>query len=284
MPAFDLTTYLDRLGMERPAVPDAEALQQVQRAQLRALSFESFDPYLGSAPDLDLDVIVEKILHRRRGGYCFELNALFGAALSALGFQTRRALGRVRKGLPEGGPRTHLLMTVTIGEERFIADAGFGGPGALEPLKLVLDVEQDMPNGRYRLIRDARTDETVIERWTNGQWGSLYGFDAAFVVDADVAGANHICATWSRMPFPNHLMLAGFDGNTRIGVFGRNVTRETAEGDTRTVVTSEAEFASLVRGELRIGVDDRMIAAAWARIERDNPLPAEARGMAEKTL
>lgn len=99
---FDLAAYLARLGLAAPAAT-AAGLAGLQQAQLRAIAFENLDPLLGRLPDLAPDALMRKLVAGRRGGYCFELNGLFGAALA-----------RVRNGAPEGGARTHLAWIVTI--------------------------------------------------------------------------------------------------------------------------------------------------------------------------
>lgn len=265
MTGFDLTAYLDRLGLDRVPVT-ARGLRDLQMAQLRAIPFEAIDPYLGRLPALDMATICDKILHRGRGGYCFELNALLFAALKELGFDARQRLGRVRKGAPEGGPRAHLMMEVTLPEGVFLADAGYGGPGALIPLRMDTDAEQVAPNGSYRLWRDHRTGERVLDKRTEAGWFPLYGFDDAHVGAADIEAANFICAHWEAMPFSNHLMLAGFDGDTRIGVFDRAVTREGPEGAAKSMIADLEALSRLLTEELHLRLDAPTLRRIWNRL------------------
>lgn len=272
MKDFDLAAYLDRIGLARvPATP--EGLRDLQRAQLRAIAFENMDAYLGITPSMGMAAIFEKIVTRRRGGYCFELNALLGAAMAAAGFPVRRALARVRKGHAQVGPRSHLTLLTEIGGRRFLADAGFGGPGPLVPLEIVPDREQAAPNGVYRLRHARGTGETLVEKRSAADWVALYGFDEFFVGDMDIGAANFLCANWPVMPFPNHLMLAGFQGDTRIGVFDRAVTVETGTGETRQRLRDFGDFADLVTRRLGLSADDDLLARVWARLEAAAPGP-----------
>ncbi|MGD9864760.1 MAG: arylamine N-acetyltransferase [Pseudodonghicola sp.] len=265
MTGFDLSAYLDRIGCD--AVPvSPEGLRALQRAQLQAIPFESITPYLGGIPDLEMAAIMDKVIHGGRGGYCFELNALFGAALEALGFPVRRALARVRKGLPQGGPRSHLLMQVALDQGLYLADAGYGGPGSLVPLRIDREAEQQAPNGRYRVWQDEVTGERVLDKWTPEGWFSLYGFDDAHVGAMDIGGANYICANWEAMPFRNNLMLAGFDGDTRIGVFNRAVTREGPQGAEKSEIADHDALAALLTEELGLRLDTDSLARIWARL------------------
>lgn len=268
MTGFDLSAYLDRIGLG-PVPVTPEGLRDLQRAQLRALPFESIDPYLGLTPATDMAAIMDKIVTGGRGGYCFELNALLHAAMQALGFPVRQSLARVRKGLPRGGPRSHLMMQCTIGDTRWLADAGYGGPGPLVPLRLDEDAEQQAPNGRYRLWTDAATGERVLDKWTDRGWFPLYGFDDAHVGEMDIGAANYICANWHEMPFPNHLMLAGFDRDTRIGLFDRAVSFETARDTRRVTMAGPDDLTELVTGRLGIAIDAANLARVWDRLARD---------------
>ncbi|MDK3016947.1 arylamine N-acetyltransferase family protein [Pseudodonghicola flavimaris] len=265
MSGFDLSAYLDRLGLT-PVPVTAAGLRDLQRAQLRSLPFDSITPYLGGTPDLDLAAIMQKIVHGRRGGYCFELNALLGAALQALRFPLRRSLARVRKGASTGGPRSHLMLQVTLEDGLYLADAGYGGPGPLTPLRIDSDAPQQAPNGRYRFWDDPISGERVLDKWTGTAWFPLYGFDDAHVGDMDIAGANHICATWSAMPFAANLMLAGFDGDTRIGVFNRALTRESPEGLEKSEIADIATFAALLTGELGLRLSDEELDRLWDKL------------------
>ncbi|PKP70283.1 MAG: hypothetical protein CVT82_07200 [Alphaproteobacteria bacterium HGW-Alphaproteobacteria-4] len=64
----------------------------------------------GRLPGLAPHAVWRKSVLERRGGYCLELNALLGYALTALGFRAEPVLGRVRMGAAVGGPRTHLAL------------------------------------------------------------------------------------------------------------------------------------------------------------------------------
>lgn len=273
MTGFSLSAYLDRIGLDRvPVTPDG--LLALQRAQLRAIPFESIDPYLGRTPATDMDAIFAKLVTGGRGGYCFELNALLAAAMEALGFPLRRSLARVRKGLPRGGPRSHLMMQCELDGRRYLVDAGYGGPGALVPLRIDRDDPQEAPNGLYRLWTDTATGERVLDKDTDRGWFPLYGFDDAHVGEMDIGAANYICANWREMPFPNHLMLAGFDGDTRIGVFDRAVTEGSRAGERKSQLDDRDDLAHLIRDRLHIALDDATLAHIWSRLDARASDPA----------
>jgi len=113
---------------------------------------------------------------------------------------------------------------------------------------------------------DAETGERVVERLTPEGWFALYGFDDAWVGDPDIAAANHVTATWERAPFRDNLMVAGYDGATRIGLFNRALTEAGPEGGLRRTLEGPGELAQVLAGRLRLGLDPHQLDAVWARI------------------
>lgn len=265
MPTFDISAYLGRIG--QATIPHTfEGLSTLQAAQLRAIPFENIDALVGRTPDLEPQAIFRKAVLRGRGGYCFELNALLSDALVSLGFPVRRALARVRMGASSGGPRSHLALQTEIGGRRYVVDAGFGGPGPLAPLEIDTEDEQAAPNGRYRITGDPVSREKVVERRTADGWFSLYGFDDAHVGDMDIEAANHLCATWSKSPFTSHLMLSGYSGNDRLGVFDRALTVENPSGVERRDFAGFPDFADTLVGRLGLSLDHETLQFVWERI------------------
>ena len=78
--------YLERIGAERPTAPTPEALRDLHARHQLAVPFENLSIHLGEPIVLDEDSLVDKIVLRRRGGFCYELNGAFGHLLTALGF------------------------------------------------------------------------------------------------------------------------------------------------------------------------------------------------------
>lgn len=263
--SFDLSFYLRHIGLAS-APRDASGLVALQSAQLRAVTFENINPLLGVEPDLDLASIFDKIVLQGRGGYCFELNALLGAALSALGFKATRTLSRVRMGQAQGGPRAHLAWIADVDGRRYLVDAGFGGPGALEPLEIDLEDAQARSNGVYRLRPDPLTGERIVERQSGSDWFALFGFDEAYVSDADIAAANHLCATWPAMPFPGNLMANRFAGTTRLSVFNRMLTQEHETGSSSRELVDAEDLNITLTSALGLRVERADVERIWAKI------------------
>jgi len=140
------------------------ALAEIQRAHRLAIPFENLDILLGRGISLDPLALFDKLVTRRRGGYCFEQNQLFLRALHALGFEARPLLARVWLGASETPPRTHTLNLVTVAGQQWIADAGFGG-SYVPALPLADNAEAATADGaRHRLRRTSRPG-TLAGEW-----------------------------------------------------------------------------------------------------------------------
>lgn len=193
--SFALDAYCRRIGLAvAPVCADVEGLAAVQRAHRFAIPFENLDIPLGRGISLDPDTVFDKLVTRRRGGYCFEQNQLFLAALHALGFVARPLLARVRlltEGIP---PRTHTLNLVTLDGRGWIADAGFGG-SFTPPMPLEAGTVAQSPDGaRHRLTMD-ETHGWLLERDGGEGWAGQYSFALDRVWPADLIAANHWTST-----------------------------------------------------------------------------------------
>lgn len=268
--AFRLGPYLERIGLGD--VPGGAAgLGAVQGAHMRAIAFENIDPLLGIVPSLAPGDIVAKLVTGRRGGYCFEHNALFGAALGALGYTPQAVLGRVHAPSGEAGARTHQAFLVEAEGETWLCDTGFGGHGALAPVRLEPDVPQSLPNGTYRTSADAAAGTTTLERQAGGTWVPLYAIERMPVRPIDFEAANYLCARWDRAPFPANLMVAFHGTGGRVALFNRALTLGAPPDATRTTLASRAALEEVLCGACGLDLDAGTLRRIWAKIE-DAPL------------
>ncbi|MAS04927.1 MAG: arylamine N-acetyltransferase [Ahrensia sp.] len=263
---MDLDRYYRRIGIDKPS-PDAAGLRRLQSGQMNAVTFENIDPLLGIVPDVSLEGIFDKVVGRGRGGYCFELNTLFGAALKETGFEASRVMARVRNGAPQGANRSHLAWIVTVGGEEWLADTGFGGSGTSIPLPIASREVQQAPTGRYRFTEDTTAGELVLERETPDGWYSLFGFDRVPVRDADIEAANFVTARWEKAPFPSNLMLSRHTGEGRISLLNTALRIESAGGVTKRTIASPEEMQAVLAGDFALPVDASLAAEIWRRLE-----------------
>ena len=156
--------YLRRIGMARPAAGDAAALHALHQAHQWAVPFENLSIHLGEPISLEPGDLFGKIVTRRRGGFCYELNGLFALLLEALGMRVQRVAARVYGGGELSPPFDHLALFVqpADGSGPWLADVGFGRH-SVYPLRLGRRDEQDDPAGRFQLAAADGGDLDVLK-------------------------------------------------------------------------------------------------------------------------
>ena len=131
---MDIDRYLARIGLDHRPPPTLAGLTEVHAAHLLSIPYENLDIQLGRPVSLDMPAIYDKVVNRRRGGWCYEMNGILGWALKELGFEVGRATGAVmRELMGEMMVANHLVLRVALEEGVFLADVGVGG-GPIDPL------------------------------------------------------------------------------------------------------------------------------------------------------
>jgi len=188
----DLDGYFQRIGFGGEVRPRLDTLFALHFAHATTIPFENLDIQMGLPIRLDLPSLQEKLILRRRGGYCFEHNTLFLAALRAMGFDAAACEARVRLGAPEVLPRTHMLLQVRLDGATWLCDVGFGGEGLLHPVPMDGEAHGQFLNA-YRVGSEGPM--RVLQSHHDGAWTDLYVFhpQPQFAVDFEVA--NHYTST-----------------------------------------------------------------------------------------
>lgn len=173
--AIDVDEYLRRIGYEGPRTPTAETLRAVHHAHRLAVPYENLDVALGRPISHQPEAIFEKIVHRRRGGWCHELNRLFALLLEGMGFPVHYHSARVWDSPTQTAPDfSHLVLVVPL-EERWVADVGFGARGPLIPLRIDDPGEQSDGTAVYRVEADP-PDERKAFQQQGAEWAPLFAF------------------------------------------------------------------------------------------------------------
>ena len=157
-----LSAYLGRVAAQRPRVLDAAALRGLHRAHLLAVPFENLSIHLAEPISLDGDKLLGKIVNRRRGGFCYELNGAFALLLRALGADVVMVAARVYGAGSLGPPFDHLALLVRLpdGSGPWVADVGFGRH-TVYPLLFDTRQEQQDPAGPF-LLADAEDGDVDV--------------------------------------------------------------------------------------------------------------------------
>src|ERR1043165_6754189 len=131
-----IDAYLARIAYSGPGDTTAATLRALHERHLLTVPFENLDIHLGREILTDEQRIVDKVVRRRRGGFCYELNGAFAALLRALGFDVEMLSARVPRADGTTSPEfDHMTLLVRAGGERWLAGVGFG-ECFLHPLRI----------------------------------------------------------------------------------------------------------------------------------------------------
>ena len=247
--SVDLKAYFERIrwkGGEQPP-PDLATLRALHLAHALAIPFENLDIQLGRPVRLDLPTLQAKLVGARRGGYCFEQNALLAGALETLGYQVTRLCARVRMGRPASAgvpPRTHMILRVELPEGPYLADVGFGGDELLYPMPMVDGVRVDQEAWCYELVREG--DVWVVRSRQPEGWIDLYGFtmDVQHPIDYEVA--NHYTSTHPQSRFVQALIVQRAAVDVRYLVRNREYEEVRPDGRTTRTLASADELLAVL--------------------------------------
>ena len=174
---MNVQTYLDRINYNGPLEPTAETLRQLQVAHLLTVPFENLSIHAREPILLEDEALFRKIVSRRRGGFCYELNGLFAALLRALGFEVAMLSAQVANAEGNFSPDfDHMALMVPI-DERWLVDVGFGD-SFVEPLLLDKRDSQVQSDRAYRVVVDGER-LVVMQRNavdTSNEWKPQYRF------------------------------------------------------------------------------------------------------------
>jgi N-hydroxyarylamine O-acetyltransferase len=258
MEATDLDAYLARIGHSGSRDATLQTLRSLHRLHPQAIAFENLDPLLGRLPvRLDATSLVDKLVHSRRGGYCFEQNLFFGHALSSLGFQVSGLAARILWNQSEDAttPRGHMLLKLEAGGEDFIADVGFGALTLTAPLRLRPGLEQETPHERFRLIEHDglfRLDARIGD-----DWQPVYRFDLQEQVQTDYEITNYYFSSHPDSHFRRTLIAARPVVDGRYALLGNRLTVHALNGPSkRRVLTDITELRDVLKNQFLIDVPE----------------------------
>jgi N-hydroxyarylamine O-acetyltransferase len=246
----ELDAYLARIGAARPSRADATALRELQLCHLRTVPFENLSIHLGEPIVLEPGALLDKLLRRRRGGFCYELNGAFSDLLSSLGFGVTLLAARVFGDDGPGPPFDHLALRVDAGGSGpWLADVGFGHHSSY-PLRLDTGDEQADPGGTFRIAETADGDLDVIR---DGQ--PQYRLEPRPRSLGDFEPTCWWQQTSPRSHFTRSLVCSLLTEGGRVTLSDRTLIRTTADHRDERTLTGDAEVLDAYRTQFGIVLD-----------------------------
>jgi arylamine N-acetyltransferase len=257
---LDLNRYFDRINFHGVAEPNLDLLQDLVIAHTQTIPFENLDPVMGvPVDDLGPEALTDKLVHRRRGGYCYEQNGLMGYVLSEVGFRVRRLAGRVIWMRPPDAPfpaQTHTVLAVTFpgSQGSYLVDVGFGGQTPTSPLRIETGSVQQTTLEPYRL--EDRRDGMVLQALIRGEWVPLYEFTTRTQPEIDLTVGSWFVSTHPSSHFVTGLMAARVTDDARLNLAGRNLTVHRAGGSEKIRLEDAAAVVDTLAERFGVNVAD----------------------------
>ncbi|MEV8638747.1 arylamine N-acetyltransferase [Streptosporangium sp. NPDC051023] len=240
--------YLKRIGAARPPRPDAESLHELQRRHLLTVPFENLSIHLGEPIVLEERALIDKIVGRRRGGFCYELNGAFAALLRSLGYRVTLMAARVFADGSLGPPFDHMALRVDA-PDPWLVDVGFGR-FTHRPLRLDLRTDQSDSGGVFRLTE---TDEGDLDVLKDGE--PQYRLEQRPRALADYEATCWWQQTSPTSHFARSLVCSLLTEEGRLTLTGRLLVRTTRDGRQELPLTTDAEVLAAYRDHFGIELD-----------------------------
>ncbi|CDX52981.1 putative arylamine N-acetyltransferase protein [Mesorhizobium plurifarium] len=256
-----LDAYLARIGVSRPVSLDIDSLSKLHRAHLMAFTWEALDAFMGWPSAIAPADAFAKMVEGGRGGWCYEMNGLFGAALAALGFRITRLCGAVdREIVGDLVIGNHLALRVDL-DRPYLADVGLGD-GIVEPVPLAVGPISQ----RGFEFSISPTDDGWL-RFKNHPRGMAHSFDFR----PDYSDEARMAATlgWLTQdpgsPFTNALAVIRRTEDGYVALKNDCLRRVTADSVSEQDITSADHLAETFKTILHLDVPEPAI--AWERIQ-----------------
>ncbi|MEQ1753274.1 MAG: arylamine N-acetyltransferase [Micropepsaceae bacterium] len=255
-----LDSYLERIGLEGPVRADLDTLRRIHRHHVLNIPYENLDVQFGRAVSRSTASVFDKIVERRRGGWCYEMNGLLGWALEQSGFRVTRMAGGVRRAqMGDAALGNHLVLAVHLDQD-YLADTGFGD-GLIEPVPIAEGpisqghsafALEDLSDGWWRFHGDPRIG------------GLSFDFQRAPADDGLLERQCQWLQSAPESPFVQNAVLQKHTPDGHISLRGCLFKSAGARSFQREVKSAD-EYATILKREF--GLDLPEVSSLWPKIE-----------------
>jgi len=256
-----LDAYLDRIGFDGAAAANLETFRALHRAHALTLSYENLDVQMKTPVTRDPEAAFEKIVRRGRGGWCYEMNGLLGAALKEIGFDVAFLAGGVmRDQMGDQVVGNHLVLLLRLDGEDWIGDVGFGD-GLIEPARLREGPTNGNPlhctlhpvgGGWWRYVNDPRSG------------GPTFDFNPAISDEALLEKNCRFLQTDPASPFVQNAVVQRWKDDTHLSMRGRAFRALSPGTEEKRLIASANDYVDVLKTSF--GIDYPEAARLWPQI------------------
>lgn len=258
---MNIDAYLNRIGLDERPEPGLAGLTVLHRAHLQAIPYENLDIQLGRPVTMAIPAIYDKIVTRRRGGWCYEMNGVFGWALRELGFRVSRIPGGVmRAAAGDAVNGNHLVLLVDLDEGTYLADVGFGD-GPIDPFA----VREGPFTARGFAFGLTQVDD-VWWRLANHPKGAAPSFDfkLAPADEAELASQCQFLQTSEQSPFVQNAVAQRHTRGGLVILRGRILRHITPDDACERLIADADDLVATLKADFALDLPG--VADLWPRI------------------
>ncbi|MDP2038071.1 MAG: arylamine N-acetyltransferase [Ignavibacteria bacterium] len=247
---MDVKAYLERINYKSSLQPTVETLRDLQLAHLRTVPFENLSIHAKEPIVLHEDSLFDKIITRKRGGFCYELNGLFAALLRELEFEVTMLSAGVAKNDGGFGPDfDHMALMVSF-SERWLVDVGFGD-SFQQPLLIDSREVQLQGERSYQIIEDGE-NLILMERKNEGEWKAQYRF---YLHPCELGDFDEMCRYHQTSPqstFTQKRLCSIAKPNGRTTLSDMRLIETIGEDKRERILADETEYKATLEKEFEI--------------------------------
>ena len=242
MEKVKVAAYFKRIGLEMPEtiVPDSALLKQLEFAHCTTVPYENLDIIRGVPLSLDEDDLFDKVVTRGRGGFCFELNGIFGWLLRQLGYEVTDVASRYLRGESSVPMCRHRVLIVKATDGVWCVDVGIGEVCPRYPVELKKGLEQEQFDECYRFDKDPFLGWVLMDQH-HGEWRPFYSFTEEPKLIVDFIAPTFYCEKHPDSPFFPDEMFSLKTAEGRITLDG-HVYKEFRNGEVSVKELKESEL------------------------------------------
>ncbi len=245
---MNLEKYLDRIRYQGPVAVNLEVLTNLQYAHLTSVPFENLNIIYKLPIHLSPDILFNKIVTSRRGGFCYEINGLFYELLSKLGYDVSMISAQVYTPSNGFGPEfDHMALLVQIEGEFFLTDVGFGEFATI-PLRLEGRIIQQDRDADY-CINQLTSGEYLVYKIVMDQWILVYKFSISKRAMEEFESRCNYHQTSDESHFTHGAICSLITDEGRITLSGQKFKITSSEGVEEYHVESAEAFLNLVKSK-----------------------------------
>ncbi|PHV10881.1 arylamine N-acetyltransferase family protein [Chitinimonas sp. BJB300] len=249
---FSLEHYFNRIGFTGDIKTDIHTVTEIMRCQLFSVPFENLDVQAKKTISLVPEEIVEKIIHRNRGGYCYEVNGVFSLALQAMGIPYQFVAARPILTFAQR-PKTHMAIVIQTDGESWLCDLGFGSMGIRAPIALDMlgsEIKQDYDTFKLSKIN---THDYLLSAYVEDEWINQYSFNLSPQEWIDFEPANYFYSTHPESLFVQKLVAVLHNKNGRIILF-ENRLKTILKGSVEKQTISPSDYDLVLRDHFNLAM------------------------------